>query len=139
MMKKDYSVTSLAGALIWAAAMVLRRLSLPDSEIIGHIVNVLPKFGVVWLIVGLVVTFWPHVAKKPFPAKGMYPLILLSLLPVALYKIVLPLVRGVDLVVYPWDFVASLLAALCLAVEHALASGKASKSEAADQGVAVEE
>ena len=138
MMKKDYSVTSLAGALIWAAAMVLRRLSLPESEIIGHILNVLPKFGVVWLIVGLVITFWPNVIKKPFPAKGVFPLILLSLLPVVLYKIVLPLVRGIDLVVYPWDYVASLLAACCLAVEHAIVRGKTSPAEA-DKGVAVEE
>ena|GEM_PF-3545677 len=129
-MKKDYSVTSLAGALIWAAAMVLRRLSLPESGIITPILNVLPKFGVVLLIVGLTVTFWPHVFKKPFPPKGMYPLILLALLPVVLYKIVLPLIGGVDLVIYPWDYVASLLAAGYLAVAHALDYRKVAPDDA---------
>ena len=139
-MKKDYSVTSLAGALVWSAAMILRRLSLPDSGIIRHLLNALPKFGVVWLIVGLVITFWPQIAKKSFPSNRVYLLIALSLLPVVLYKIILPLARDLDIVFPPLDIVASLLAAGWLGVEHYLEQRKAPPSEAADEGgAAVEE
>jgi len=139
MMKKDYSVISLAGSLIWAAAMVLRRLSLPESGIIGQFLNVLPKFGVVWLVVGLVVTFWPHLTKKPFPANRMYLLIALSLLPVVLYKICLPLLLGVRASFNVWDYVASLAAAGWLAAGHFLEEHKASPRQGTDKGVAAGE
>jgi len=132
MMKRDYSVTSLAGALVWAAAMILRRLSLLESGIIGQLINALPKFGVVWLVVGLTVTFWPQLFKKPFPANRMYLLIALSLAPFVLYKICLPLVRGVPMSITVWDVAATLAAAAWLAVEH-LASSKASPDEKADE------
>ena len=117
-MKKDYSVTSLAGALLWATAVILRRLSLPASEIVSPVLNMLPKFGIVWIVVGLTVTFWPHLAKKPFPPNRVYLLILLSLLPVALYKIAFPLVFGGGIALHPLDFVASLSAAGWLALAH---------------------
>ena len=130
-MKKDYSVTSLVGSLIWALATVLRRLPLPDSGIIRLVLNVLPKFGVVWILVGLTVTFWPSFTKKPFPPNRVYLLILLALLAVVLYKVALPLVLGHGIVFYPWDYAASLLAAGWLAVAHFMAQRKAPVSEAA--------
>jgi len=142
MMKKDYSITALAGSLIWAAAMVLRRLSLPESGIVSHILNVLPKIGMVWLVVGLVATFWPYVTKKPFPANRMHLLIILALLPVVLYKIAYPLVRGVPLHLNVWDFVASVAAAVWLMVGHHISERRTEAHEegaAAEKGVSVEE
>jgi len=115
-MKKDYSVTSLTGVLIWAAAVVLRRLSLPDTGIIGLLLAILPKFGVIWLIVGLTVTFWPYLAKKEFPVGWMYPLFGVSVIPALLYVILNPVIRGVG--VYAWDIVACLVSACWLAVDH---------------------
>jgi len=139
-MKKDYSVTSLVGSLIWVLAMVLRHLPLPESGIVRHVLNVLPKFGVVWIIVGLTVTFWPRLTKKPFPANRMYLLIFLSWLPVVLYKIAFPLIFGTGKVFfYPWDYAASLLAAVWLAAAHFMAQRKAPPDEAAEQGAAPEE
>ena len=139
-MKKDYSVTSLAGALIWGAAMILRRLPMPDAGIIRDLLNALPKFGIVWLVVGLVITFWPQLFKKPFPANRVYLLIALSLLPIVLYKIVLPLVREYDIVFPPLDIVASLLAAGWLGVEHFLEQRNALSEEKDkdDEGAALE-
>jgi len=128
-MKKDYSVTSLAGALLWAAAVILRRLPLPASGIVSLVLNVLPKFGIVWIVVGLTVTFWPHLAKKPFPANRVYPLISLALLPVVLYKIAYPLVFGGGIALYPLDFAVSLLAAGWLALAHFREQRKASSNK----------
>ena len=130
-MKKDYSVTSLVGSLIWALVIILRRFPLPKSGIIRLVLNVLPKFGVVWIIVGLTITFWPSFAKKPFPTNRMYLLILLSLLAVVFYKIFFPLIFGIGNVFYLWDYVASLLAAGWLAATHFMAQRKAPVSEAA--------
>jgi len=125
-MKKDYSITSLIGSLIWVLAVILRRLPLPDSGIVRHVLNVLPKFGVVWIIVGLKVTLWPHFSKKPFPVNRMYLLIFLSCVPVVLYKVAFSLIFGSwSAFFYPWDYVASLLAAGWLAAAHFLSRRKA--------------
>ena len=130
-MKKDYSVTSLAGALVWAAAEVLRRVLPSATGIVPLLINALPKFGVIWLMVGLMVVFWPYVLKKEFPPNLLYPMIGISLAPVLLYEILNPVLRGGS--VYPWDIVASLVAACWLAAEHFLERRKAAApSEAAD-------
>lgn len=121
-MKKDYSVTSLAGALIWTAVVVLRRLSLPATGIIRFIVDILPNFGVIWLIVGLTVTFLPYFTKKEFPPQRMYLLIGVALGLVLLSEIAHTLLLNAAFDV--WDLVASLVAAGWLVAEHVLEQRK---------------
>jgi len=117
-MKKDYSVTSLTGALIWAAAVALRRFMPLETGIVQLLLNVLPKFAAVWLIVGLVATFWPHAMKKELSPKGMYALIAAALALLLLYVIGRPLLTSSA--VYAWDIVAAGASAGWLAVSHRL-------------------
>ncbi len=123
-MRKDYSVTSLAGALIWAAAVVLRHLSLPQTGFIRFILNIMPNFGVIWLIVGLTITFWPYLFKKEFPSNRLYALVGISLALVLLSEIVHTLLLKAPFDV--WDIVASLAAACWIVVSSLLANRKVS-------------
>ena len=121
-MKKVYSYLALAGCLIWGAAVVLRGTAVVASPVGGFLLGVAPNFGAAWAVVGLTLTFWPIVLRRPFDMGKLSLLLLATLLALLVSEVVHMLWLGARFDV--WDMAASVVALLVLALVRVLEKKK---------------
>ena len=113
-MKKIYSFLALAGCLIWVAAVVLRGTEVAANPVGDFLLGIAPNFGAAWAVVGLTLTFWPFILRRPFDMGKFALLLLATLLALLASEVVHMLWLGARFDI--WDMVASVVALLVLAL-----------------------
>lgn len=75
-MKKLFNIFMVTGVFLWGAAVLLREIGIACvSPAMMLITGVMPNFGAVWCVVGLVLTLFTAFTKKEFPGSRILPLI----------------------------------------------------------------
>lgn len=68
-MKRTYQIFALIGAVIWAAAVLVRGTGAVMLPLFTDLVGVAPNFGVMWVLMGLGVSFFPRLYRREAGAR----------------------------------------------------------------------